>query len=67
MTDADKGDDELLLANTPAQAESLQHSREQVARGIVFYVNADKTEIMCFKQGAITTTSDKPRKLVDLI
>ena len=31
MTDAGYADDLVLLANKPAQAESLQHSLEQVA------------------------------------
>ena len=31
ITDADYADDKALLENTPTQAESLQHSLEQVA------------------------------------
>ena len=34
ITDADYADDTVLLANTPAQAEILLHSLEQVAAGI---------------------------------
>ena len=34
ITDADYADDIELLANTPAQAESLLHSLEQTAGGI---------------------------------
>ena len=34
MTDADYADDLVLLANTPAQAESLLNSQEQTAGGI---------------------------------
>ena len=41
-------DDLALLANTPTQAESLQHSLEQAARGIGLYMNSDKTEFMHF-------------------
>ena len=33
-----------LLANTPNQAETLQHSLERAAAGIGFHVNAHKTE-----------------------
>ena len=45
MTDADYADDLVLLENKPGQVE-----------GIGLYVNANKTEYMCFKQkGAITT------------
>ena len=43
-------DDTVHFANTPAQAEFLQHSLEQVARNITLYVNTYKTEFMCFKQ-----------------
>ena len=43
FTDADYADDITLLANTPAQAESLLHSLERVAASIGFHVNADKT------------------------
>ena len=40
----------------PDQAESLLHSLEQAASGIGLYVNADKTEYMCFNQrGNIST------------
>ena len=38
------------LANTPNQAETLLHSLEQAAAGIVLHVNAHKTEYMCFNQ-----------------
>ena len=37
-----------LLANTPNQAETLLHSLERAATGIVLHVNAHKTEYMCF-------------------
>ena len=52
------GDDITLLANTPAQVESRQHSLERAAGGIGLPVNSDKTEFMCFNQnqrGAIST------------
>ena len=41
ITDADYTDDRALLANTPAQVESLLHSLEQAAGSICLYVNAD--------------------------
>ena len=50
ITDADYADDIAILANTPNQAETLPHSLEQVAAGIALYVNAHKTEYLCFNQ-----------------
>ena len=50
ITDADYADDIALLANSPAQAESLQHSLEQVEGGLSLHVNGDKTEYMCFNE-----------------
>ena len=48
--------DIALLANSPAQAESLQQSLERAAGGIGLHVNADKTEYMSFNQtGDIAT------------
>ena len=38
--------DIALLANTPAQANSLLHGLESAARGIGLYVNSDKRELM---------------------
>ena len=66
ITDADCADDLVLHSNTPTQAESLLHNLEQAAGCIGLYVNADKTEYMCFKQkGAISTLSGNHLKLVD--
>ena len=48
MTDTDYADDLALLTNILAQVESLLHSLEQAAGGIGFYINASKTEFMCF-------------------
>ena len=63
---ADYVDDLALLADTSAQAESLLHGLKQAAGGISVYVNANKTDNMCFKQkGAILTRRGKPMKLVD--
>ena len=56
----------MLLANTPAQVESLLHCLERVAGGIGFHVNADKTEYMFFNQrGDIFTLDGGHLKLVD--
>ena len=66
ITDADYVDDLALLANTPAQAESLLHNLEWAAGGIGLYVNADKTEDMCFNQrGDIFTLNGGSLKLED--
>ena len=63
ITDADSADDIALLANTPAQAESLL---ERAAAGIGLDVNADKTEYMCFNQrGDISTQIGSSLKRVD--
>ena len=47
ITDSDYTDDIAILANTPNQAETLQHSLEQAAAGIGLHVYAHKTEYMC--------------------
>ena len=57
--------DLALLTNTPGQADSQLHSLEQAAGGIDLYVNTKKTDITCFKQGAISALSRKPLKLVN--
>ena len=55
-----------ILANTPNQAETLLHSLERAAAGIGLYVNAHKTEYMCYNQtGDISTLDGTPLKLVD--
>ena len=60
ISDDDYSDDQVFLANTPAQVECLLHSLKQAARGIGLYVKSDKTDFMCFKQdGAIATLNDK--------
>ena len=64
MTDADYN--LTLLANTPAQAKSLLYSLEQVASGISFLVNTNKTKFMHFKQeGTNYILNDQPLKFVD--
>ena len=68
ITDADYADDLALLANTPNQAETLLHSLERAAAGIVLHVNANKTEYMCYNQtGNIATLDGASLKLVDKI
>ena len=59
-------DDIAILANAPAQAETLLHTLESAAAGIGFYDNAHKTEYMCFNQtGDISTLGSSSLKLVD--
>ena len=59
-------DDIVLLANTPAQAETLLHSLERAAAGIGLHVSANKTEYMCFNQrGEISTLNGSSLKLVN--
>ena len=66
ITDTDYADDIALLANAPAQAETLLHSLEWAASGIGLHVNAHKTEYMCFNQrGDISTLNGSSLKLVD--
>ena len=50
----------------PDEAETLLHSLERAAAGIGLYVNAHKTEYMCYNQtGDISTLEGTPLKLVD--
>ena len=66
ITDADYADDIAILANTPAQAETLLLSLERVVGGIGLYVNAHKMEYMCLNQtGDISTLGSSFLKLVD--
>ena len=66
ITDADNAKHIALQANTPAQAETSLHSLEPAAAGIGLYVNADKTEYMCFNQiGDIFTQHGSSLKLVN--
>ena len=58
--------DIAILANAPAQAETLLHSLKRAATGIGLHVNAHKTEYMCFNQtGDISTLGGSSLKLVD--
>ena len=61
ITDEDYADDIALLANKPAQAKSL----ERAAGGIGVHVNADKTILMLYPRGDISTLQGGPMKLVD--
>ena len=66
ITDVDYADDIALLANTPAQAETLLHCLERAAAGIGLHINADKTEYMCFNQRSnISTLKGGPLKLLE--
>ena len=56
----------VILANTLNQAETLLDSWERLAAGIGLYVNAHKTEYMCYNQtGDIPTLDGTSVKLVD--
>ena len=44
ITEFEYADDIVLLANTPAQAETRLHSLEREAAGIGIHVNAHKTD-----------------------
>ena len=66
ITDADYADDLVLLANAPAQAETLLHNDERAAAGIGLHVDAYKAEYMYFNQtGNISTLNDSSLNLVD--
>ena len=66
ITDANYADDIAILANTPAQAETLLLSLKRADAGIGLHVNAHKTEYMCFNQtGDISTLAGSSLKLVD--
>ena len=66
ITDADNADDIALLANAPAQAETLLHCLDRATAGIGLHVNAHKTEYMCLNQtGDISTLNGSALKLVD--
>ena len=54
-----------LLANAPAQAETLLHCLERAAAGIGLHVNIHETEYMCFNQtGDISTLNGSSLKRV---
>ena len=66
ITDVDYTNDIALLANAPAQAETLLHSLQWAAAGICLHVNAHTKEYMCFNQrGDISTLNGNSLTLVD--
>ncbi len=66
ITDADNANEIALLANTPAQAETLLHSLERAAAGVGLHINAYKVSYMFFNQsGDISTLNSSSLKLVD--
>ena len=66
ITDADYVDDIALLANAPAQAETLLNSLERAAAGIGLHTNAHKTDYMCFNQTSdVSTLNSSSLKQVD--
>ena len=66
ITNANYADDIAILANAPAQDETLLHSLERASAGMGFHVNAHKTEYMCYNQtGDISTQDGTPLKLID--
>ena len=66
IIDTDYADDIAILANTPNQAETLLHSFERAAAGIVIHVNAHKKEYICYNQtGDISTLEGTSLKLVN--
>ena len=68
IIDADYADYITLLANAPAQAETLLYSLERAAEGISLHVKAHKTEYMCFNQtDDIFSLNGSALKLVDTI
>ena len=52
ITDAGYADDLAVLADILKDATFLLHSIERTAKEIGFYLNADKTEFICFNQDA---------------
>ena len=59
MKDVDYAYDLALLTNIHDQTESLLHSLEQATGSINLYMDANKTDFMCFKQRAISTLNGK--------
>ena len=46
LIDADYADDQVLLANTPAQAKIQLHNLQQVVQSIGHYMNAQSTCVL---------------------
>ena len=67
MTNAENTDDLVLFANTISQAESLLYYLVQTPGGSVFFVNANKTEFVCFtREGTISILCEVTLKFADL-
>ena len=66
ITDADYADDLALMTNTITEAKTLLHSLEKAAGDTGLFVNAKKTEYICFNQpdGMIRTLNGQPLKSV---
>ena len=56
ITNADNANYIALLANAPAQAETLLHSLERASASIGLHVNAHKTEYMCYLGCNVSST-----------
>ena len=66
IKDAEYADDIAPLANIPSRAETMLHCLEGTVADICLYVNADKTEYMCFNQRSdISTRNGCSLKLED--
>ena len=66
ITDADYADDLALITNKIKDAEKLLHALEDTAAQIGLYINAGKTEFICYNQnGEIKTTKGKTLKKVE--
>ena len=52
ITNADDANDLAVLADVLKDATFLLHSIERTAKEIGLYLNADKTEFICFNQDA---------------
>ena len=66
IIDTNYANDIALLANAPAQAETLLHSLERATAGISLHVNTHKMQYMRLNQtGDISTLNSSSLKLVD--
>ena len=66
ITDTNYADNIVILANAPAQAETLLHSLEWAPTGIGLHVNAHKTEYMEYQTGDISTLNGSSLKFTYL-
>ena len=63
ITETDYTDDLALPAYIPGQVEFLLYSLQQAAGGIGYHKNANKTELMCFKQKGANSTKWQASKI----